>query len=245
MAFQEKIRTALRQFVEYRKAHPELAADLQEQADRALRYFACEGDLKWTSLLMWAGANPRSRGPGMDERYNDDPECYTTAVQEACYKGNLEILKKFKTHSSKDNLAELLSYCSISKSRDLIRYLLSLGATPNDRANGGSSILHQYLCHLAWSDFQARSENRLVSKYSIQESMECIQELVEHGAQWRPEDRNEMNYARQSLLKCEPSVTVSIVKLLSRHSASPIETLEQLLKSPKMRAHLSGLGMKL
>jgi hypothetical protein len=71
VAFREKIRTALRSYVE--KAHPELASGLQEQADRALRHFCNEGDLKWISLLLWAGANPRSRGPDLDDRWADDP----------------------------------------------------------------------------------------------------------------------------------------------------------------------------
>ena len=33
----------------------------------ALRQFCQEGNLKWVSLLMWAGANPRSRGPALDD----------------------------------------------------------------------------------------------------------------------------------------------------------------------------------
>ena len=49
VAFGDKIRTALRPFVNYKEAHPEIAAALQEQADRALRHFACEGDMKWIS----------------------------------------------------------------------------------------------------------------------------------------------------------------------------------------------------
>jgi len=41
------------------KKHLEFASQLQEQADRALRHFCERGDLKWVSLLMWAGADPR------------------------------------------------------------------------------------------------------------------------------------------------------------------------------------------
>jgi len=59
VAFGEGIRTALRPYVEHKNAHPEIAGELQEQADRALRHFSREGDLKRASLLMWAGANPR------------------------------------------------------------------------------------------------------------------------------------------------------------------------------------------
>jgi hypothetical protein len=42
-AFRERIRTALRAFVEYKRSHPELGAQLQEQLDCALRYFCGEG----------------------------------------------------------------------------------------------------------------------------------------------------------------------------------------------------------
>jgi hypothetical protein len=67
VAFGEKIRTALRPWRECREKHSDVAAQLQEQADRALRHFCFEGDLKWVSLLMWAGADPRSTGPMFDD----------------------------------------------------------------------------------------------------------------------------------------------------------------------------------
>jgi hypothetical protein len=52
IAFREKVQVTLRPFVDYKKAHPELAEALQAQADRALRHFASHGDLKWISLMM-------------------------------------------------------------------------------------------------------------------------------------------------------------------------------------------------
>jgi hypothetical protein len=64
-AFGARVRTAIRPFVECREQHPQLSAQLQEQADRALRYFCREGDLKWTSLLLWAGASARTLGPAV------------------------------------------------------------------------------------------------------------------------------------------------------------------------------------
>jgi len=63
VAFSQKIRTALGVFVELKRSRPELSVALQEQADRALRYFCDKGDMKWISLMLWAGANPRSPGP--------------------------------------------------------------------------------------------------------------------------------------------------------------------------------------
>ena len=70
---------------------------LQEQADMALRQFCQEGSLKWVCLLMWAGANPRSRGPALDDaEHAADPEWHTTALDEASASENVEILKRLK-----------------------------------------------------------------------------------------------------------------------------------------------------
>lgn len=244
VAFREKIRTALRPYVEYKKAHPELASGLQEQADRALRHFCNEGDLKWISLLLWAGANPRSRGPDLDDRWADDPECHTTALKEACSKGNLDVLKKLKIDPHTDDLSELLSSAALT-SKETIEYLLSLGAKINDKPNGGSSALDRCLWRLGWGSHDSFFNERLSTKYDVSGASECIRVLVEHGAHWNPEDKTELNSVRKALYQCEPVVVVDLMKLLARNKACPEETLEQLLDAPRMREHLSTLGMRL
>jgi hypothetical protein len=46
-------------------------------------------------------------------------------------------------------------------------------------------------------------------------------------------------------IKCEPAVTVAFIELLAENKACPEDTLELLLEAPRMRQHLSTLGMKL
>ncbi len=104
-AFASKIRTALRPFMEYKEAHPELATALQDQIDRALRHFCYEGDLKWVSLLLWAGANPRSVGAKLTEL--DEPEERQTALELAAYHKDATILKRLKP-ALEDDLSTLL-----------------------------------------------------------------------------------------------------------------------------------------
>ena len=82
---QLRAKTTLGSYLDCRRSRPDLASQLQEQADMALRQFCQDGNLKWVSLLMWAGADPRSRGPVLDDADRaDDPECHTTALEEAC-----------------------------------------------------------------------------------------------------------------------------------------------------------------
>ena len=147
-AFGAKIRTSLRAYVDYKRAHPELATQLQEQVDCALRHFCCEGDLKWVSLLIWAGGDPRSRGPCLHKEYTEDPECYTSGMEEACHSETVDVLKKLKLEPSRDNLSDLLHSAAISNRQPTLHYLLEMGANPNDKPNGGSRAVDTALWHL-------------------------------------------------------------------------------------------------
>lgn len=235
----------MRPYVEYKKAHSELASALQEQVDRALRHFCYEGDLKWVSLLLWAGANPRSRGPDMDDRWVDDPECHTTALKEACSKGNLDVLKKLKPDPRIDDLSELLSSAALATSKEIAEYLVSIGAKPNDKPNGGSSALDRCIWHLGFGSYDSFFNKRLSTKYDVSGKFDSIRALVERGALWTPDDQTDLNSVRKALYKCEPAVIVDLVKLLARNKACSEETLERLLDAPRMREHLSALGMRL
>jgi ankyrin repeat protein len=245
IAFREKVQRALRPFVDYKKAHPELAEALQPQADRALRHFASEGNLKWVCLMVWAGADPRSRGPMFDDRYEDDPDCHSTALDGACAKGRLDVLKKLKPDPKHDNLSKLLHSAALSDSMEMIDYLLNLGAAPNDKPDGGSSALDRCLWALRWQDRNTFLSKQLASKYALQGGLDRIERLLQAGAQWRPPDAYDMKSLRKMLCECEPAVTVTLMKLFAKYKAAPEALLEELLDTPRMRGHLSTIGMKL
>jgi len=197
LAFRERIRTALGPYLECKRSHPELADKLQEQADRALRHFCYKGDIKWVSLLMWAGADPRTPGPEIDEE--DDPESYTTGLRNACYGGNLEVLKRIKPDRGRDDLAQLVNYAAVLTKSEAVRYLLGCGANPNSKDNGGSPGLDRCLSDLAFRSFDPWSRNRPKSLYDIRRTVECLKALIEHGALWRPDDRKALNDVRRAL----------------------------------------------
>jgi hypothetical protein len=126
-AFAERIRTALRPWRECREKYPHLAPQLQEQADRALRYFCFKDDLKWVSLLMWAGADPRSSGPAWGDDEDFDDEKYSSALTAAAYSKNVEILKRLKPDAKKNDLDNLLACAATFGRVETVRYLLDLG----------------------------------------------------------------------------------------------------------------------
>jgi hypothetical protein len=73
--------------------------------------------------MIWARADPRSMGPSLGEAHTNDPECYTSGLEQASYAGNEEILKKLKPRAETDDLEELLYNAAISGRIDAIRYL--------------------------------------------------------------------------------------------------------------------------
>ena len=244
VGFGEHVRTLLRPFVNYRDAHPELLDQLQPQVDQALRFAAKEGDLKWVSMMLWAGANPRTPGPNLFEGHKDDPEAYTTAVEEACFVDNVEILKKFKVHPDTDNIVDLLGSAALLGKDGAFNYLLGLGVNLNDKSNGGSSALDNCLNRFGLEGFDLFHRHQAISRYAMSGVFGMVQKLVEAGALWRPEAYH-VNSFRRSLFRCEPQVTVEVVKVLVESHAATHEVLERLLTTPKMRQHLTGLGINL
>ena len=239
VAFSNKIRTALGPFVELKRSRPELSAALQEQADCALRHFCDKGDMKWISLMLWAGANPRSLGPNLDKDFTNDPESFTTALREASYSGNVEVLKKLKPDPERDDLSDLLHCAAVSGRSDAIRYLLEIGANPNDKPNGGSSALDTCLWHLNFGFSALYYKKSLRSNYDVSKGLDSARELTAHGAVWNPNDRSAFNDLRRALYGCEPEVTIELLQILKKHDACPQDRLKELLCKPRMKEHLS------
>jgi ankyrin repeat protein len=67
----------------------------RRQAAMALRVHAREGNLKWVSLLLWAGADPRLRVAIRNEREpgTETEEDGGTALEDAVIYGQAEAIK--------------------------------------------------------------------------------------------------------------------------------------------------------
>lgn len=240
VAFGQKIRTALGPFLRCKQRYLELTTELQEQVDRALRKFAHDGDLKWVSLLMWAGANPRSRGPALGDEHlgrteEEKADYYTTALEQACYQENVEVLKRLGPDPKRDKLAELLE-CAAFGHKEIIKFLLELGANPNDKPNGGSTAADRCLSHL---DFEAVIYRQRLTRWKVHRTMECLEELIKHRAIWNPDNSWQMSYVRRTLYRADPEVAVDLLTLFIKNKSCSEETLRELLRPPKMRQHLT------
>lgn len=79
------MKAALGSYLDCKRARPELPERLQEQANMVLRQACQDEDLKWVSLLVWLGANPRSKGLTTEDLDSQDalkdPDYRQSALQ--------------------------------------------------------------------------------------------------------------------------------------------------------------------
>jgi hypothetical protein len=202
----------------------------------ALRQFAQDGNLKWVSLMMWAGADPRSTGPTVE----DPDEWSTTALHEACWSDNVGVVKRLQPTPS-DDLAGMLHRASERATADIMGYLLTIGAKPNDKADGGSSALDSCLRILGWEDLDRVEHGDFAiyedSPQKTSRARPAIRVLLRHGAIWTP-DLSTLNATRRILYRLEPDLLVELLAQL-RDRETGDAALRELLRVRRLEQFLA------
>jgi hypothetical protein len=230
-----RIRTALGIFKQYKDRFP----SFQEQANIALRHHCTEGNLKWVSLMLWAGADPYAKGPASPED-KPDPEEDLNALQLAALYGQYEIfkLKMVGLDPNRPDALELLRYACHGGKGDLLKMLLDRGFDPKEQEEGGSRLILSLLSNMGYAfDFDSFFEKRKkdIDTSRTREKMKMIHMLARHGATWAPKDKSEINAVRRALLRMTPDYTVEFVWIMSKYNACKQEDLEKLLRAPALK----------
>jgi len=93
--------------------------------------------------------------------------------------------RKLKKETSKST-SPLLDRAAFYSDRDVLAYLLELGANPNDRADGGSSPFEPCIRHLGWKEFDRVLHHYPTTYqtpgYKMSTTRDAIKLLVQHGA---------------------------------------------------------------
>ncbi len=235
-----KIRTALGVFKRHRKRFP----SFQEQVNIALRHHCGEGNIKWVSLLLWAGADPFAKGPGSPED-EPDPDEDLCALEYAALCGRFDVFKlgKIKVEPDHPIAIELLRSACMSKKADFLIDLLAQGFKPQELKDQGSFLINACLQNFWWAsgfDWNNRERTKNIDSNRSRETIRMIHILARQGAKWLPADRDEINDARRSLLKLNVDYTIEFVWIMSKYDSCSRETIEQLLKTPTMKRHIAG-----
>ena len=235
-----RIQTALRVYKRYRDRFP----SFPEQANIALRHHCKEGNLKWVSLMLWAGADPYAPGT---ENYADERSHGggLSALAFAALYRRFEVfkLKQMRLDPHHQGIQQLLCWLCKGEGLPLLKQLLEAGAPPNDQENGGSSTIQHVLNSLDW-DVRFRSWNcspghRLFDDYEARDRMKAIHLLAKHGGRWMPRENRDMNSARKSLMNLTADYTAEFVWIMAKYRACDRESVEVLLRTPKMKTHVA------
>jgi hypothetical protein len=235
-----KIRTVLGVFKRHKNRFP----SFQDQVNMALRHHCKEGNLKWVSLLLWAGADPFAKGPDSPGE-DPDPEEDLSALEYAALYKHFDIFKLKKIKISPDHpiAGDLLENACRADKADFLVGLLDQGFNPAEQRDRGSSLIQTCIRCLDWSFdydwFTRERKTKDIDTSHSRETLKMIHILAKHGAKWRPTERYQINDARRSLLKMSVDYTVEFVWIMAKYDGCSRDTIENLLRTPTIRRHVA------
>jgi hypothetical protein len=242
-----RVRTALRIFKKYRERFPSFS----EQANIALRYHCTQRNMKWVSLMLWAGADPYV--PGV-YRYDEDADpdyAGATAIELAALYEFFEFfsLKQVKIDVKHPAVMKAARWACEREGIDLLKTLLDKGLKLNDQENGGSSTTQHLLEQMGW-DLSIFSRygfdnDKGIDTERTRGKIEALRLLAERGVRWVPNDRNDINSVRRALLKLRPQYTAELVLIMSQHRGCAKEDVAALVSTPAIQRHVSAYNAQI
>jgi hypothetical protein len=223
--------------------------ELDEQANVALRHHCKEGDIKWVSLLLWAGADPLK--PGSDEPGQELPDSYDglSALGYAALYEHYEVfgLKPIRTRKMDACRIDYVACLYRGEGTEVLRRLLAGGYQPNDLENGGCSTIGRIIESLSWGTrWRATSDpwqlnlGRPKADYqAARDAIKAIHLLAKYGARWIPKDKAEIASARRSLLQMTADYTLEFVWIMSKYRSCDLAPVKDLLGTPTMKSHVA------
>lgn len=232
-----RIRTALAIFKRYQDRFP----SFREQVNIALRYHCKEGNLKWVSLMLWAGGDPYAEGPDSPDDFDSDD--YRNALELAALYGHFDVfkLKAIRLSPDRPGADKLLRNACFNAKPGLLKMLLEKGFGPCQLENKGSSLINSLLSRMSWNfnPWTRTREEKDIDSHDARESIKMIHMLVRSGAKWEPRDKGEINYIRRSLLKMRSDYILEFVWIMSEYGACARSAVDDLVKTPAMRSLVS------
>jgi ankyrin repeat protein len=231
---------ALARMIVERRAKPLLGLYLQnkdrfpdwdEQAAAALCEFVWNRDLKWISLMIWAGADPlRKVHVFGDDPVDAEEDPPTSAAEFAVSSENPRVFALLKAPLNPSLATSLFYDCDIVPPMATVTTLLAAGADLNHFTPAGGSLLHRILKSFAYVGYSTSRRER------ARENVETIAFLIREGAKWRlPDDPKSLADLRRCLYDQDPVAVVEVIRLLHAGNTAPLDQLAELGRTAKMR----------
>lgn len=211
----------------------------------ALRFHCTEGNLKWVSLMLWTGADPLAKGPLSPDEEPDPDEEDLNALEYAALYGHFDIfkLKQIKLDPNSVETRQLIRETCYSANPEFLKELLKKGYNPIDQEGDGPSLIQSLIQGMGYAlDFDSYHEIRRknIDTSRTREKIKMVHILAKEGVNWNPNGRPEIAEARRSFLRLEADYTVEFIWIMTRYRACKRQELEELIRTPAIRALISG-----
>jgi hypothetical protein len=228
------------------KREGETNPDLLAQAGIALRYHANEGNPKWVSLLLWAGADACERGIYRLEELEGDvdtDEEAPSAIELAVMSGQLDVLKVPRMlaacASPRQPTGPLLEAACFNAGPELLAFLFQRGHRPDAIPDQGTRAITVALHSMTYefSTFFSSPDARhpaAIDSSRSRSRMKIVHMLLANGAKWRPQPRDIAD-VRRSLLRMAPDYLLEFAWLLQTYRAARRTDVAALFKTPSIR----------
>lgn len=226
-----KAKPLLRFFKEHRTRFP----GLEDQMAMALVSAISSKNIRWSALLLWAGADLHREVPDdLDSDPNDESAYRTTAFDEAISKADTKFLEALKIKPPAGTVGRMLKHASYEPAKPEFKSLLK-SISPeelNSGSNGSCDALIRLVDHHHWSfgptyDHRADEED--------ENTLKSIDALLKAGAKWLPSNE-QIRSARRALLSHNPKYIVRLVRmLLYTDGATNVDRVWELCRTPSAR----------
>ncbi len=207
---------------------------LQQQADFALYECCKNGFFGAFYRLLWAGANPRAKVPGI-RYFKDRPEMYVTTLELIVSLGHFELLKHIGVDPARDDLNHLLREATLAAKPKIIRYLVEHGADINSRDSLGQNCLMLLFRNLDRCKEMPTTPRSLCVTGGV---LEGIKTAVELGARFGPINAATTHLIRLGFYATGDYELRCMLKVFRKHRVLPDAELIRLLDTPRMIEHV-------
>jgi len=226
----DRIRTSLGIYKKYADKFP----SFPDQLNTALRWHAREGNEKWVSLLLWAGADPTKPGPcGL---FDDDEELYETAIELAFSRNHSHLfkLKGFQIDVHSPRIQEIVQFilwrARGEKLLDLIDEGLDLRKLDSDDFPMIQTLIRRI----------PNSSDSLYFSYYGGDCLEIIKLIhivARECVKWTPSEYD-LKDARRSFVRNSPDIVAEFVWIMSVYSACSKKDLLELVRTTRISQHI-------
>lgn len=217
----------------------------ERQAALALCEFVRKEDLKWISLMIWAGADPLRKVHALCECATDCEDDYRRSAAEiAVSSRNPRVFALLKLQPDPSLATTLLHESYIIPPMETLTILLAAGADLNHYLPEGGTVFHRILKSFCFEGYFTYLRG------GARQSVETIAFLIREGAKWRPPSvEKSIADLRRSLYNQDSEAVVEVIRLMHAGNACPLEQLVELARTSKMKGwierHDPGLAVAL